>query len=177
MQITIIPSLVTCYLFFRCGIEKESLSWAFPQHSPTHAHTIFYRHISFLRYRHNSRTHIFDVWVEYILRDVVYPSCLTWFQSGGGTKLSFSRALHVSKDKAWKLCKPMQHILNYTSIWWSWVFKRIVGLFVKTRAILPLYYSITAIPFQRYSKWAMKWRRKQNVNSTLHEKLLWRRCD
>ena len=61
MQITIIPSLVTCYLFFRCGIEKESLSWAFPQRSPTHTHTctIFYSYISFLRYRHNSRTHFF----------------------------------------------------------------------------------------------------------------------
>lgn len=102
MQITIIPPLVTCYLFFRCGIEKESLSWAFPQHSPTLAHTIFYSHISFLKYRHDSRTHIYDVWVEYILRDVVYPSCLTWFQSGGGTRLSFSCTLH---GKAWKLCK------------------------------------------------------------------------
>lgn len=86
MQITIIPSLVTCYLFFRCGIEKESLSWAFPQNSPpsipTHPHTIFYRHISFLSLRRQltQAFFFFDVWVEYILRDVVYPSCLTWFK-------------------------------------------------------------------------------------------------
>lgn len=110
--------------------KKEFLNWAFPQHSPTHTHAIFYRHISFLRYQHNSHTHIFDVLADYILRVVVYPSCLTWFQSGGGSKLSFSCALHVSKVKAWKLRKRMLHILNYTGIWWSRVVMHILGLYV-----------------------------------------------
>lgn len=41
MQIAIIPALVTCYLFFRCGIEKESLSRAF---SATLPHTQIHTH-------------------------------------------------------------------------------------------------------------------------------------
>lgn len=153
--------LVICSL----DVELKKSPWAglFPQHSPTHrrihaththTHTPSFTGTSlFLRSRHNSRTHIFDVWAEYILRDVFHPSCLTWFQSGGGTRLSLSRALHVSKDEAWKLCRRTRHILNYTStdgVEWSCVY-----FFVKTRAILPLFSSITTMSFLRYTKLAM----------------------
>lgn len=47
-----------------------------------------------LFHRTRPHTHIsqiktfLDVWVE--MGDVVYPSCLTFFQSGGGSELSFS---------------------------------------------------------------------------------------
>lgn len=48
VQITITASLVACYLFFRCGIEKkekkESLSQPFPNpfytHTYTHTHSV-----------------------------------------------------------------------------------------------------------------------------------------
>lgn len=49
------PLLLLVILFFRCRIEKESLSWAFPNHSPTH--TIFHRHVSSLTYKQD--THAF----------------------------------------------------------------------------------------------------------------------
>lgn len=151
--------LVICSL----DVELKKSPWAglFFRNTPPHTDTYTqHTHIPsftgtslFLRSWYNSRTHIFDVWAEYILRDVFHPSCLTWFQSGGGTRLSFSRALHVSKDKAWKLCWRMQHILNYTStdgVEWSCVY-----LLVKTRAILPLFSSITTMSFLRYTKLAM----------------------
>lgn len=120
MQITIIPSLVTCYLFFRCGIEKESLSWAFPQHSPTQTHTFTHRLLQTQLSQIPTHTLSFDIWVEYIPGDVVYPSCLTWFQSGGGTGLSFFCTLHVSKDKAWKPCSESStHSIIQALMEWS----------------------------------------------------------
>lgn len=80
-------------------VRSEESPWAraFPQRSPTHA--VFYRQISlslFLlpRYQCNSHTDFSDIWLKSILRNVVYPSCLTWFQIGGGAKLSFS-VLHM----------------------------------------------------------------------------------
>lgn len=107
------PALFTCYLFFRCRIEKESLSWAFPHHSPTHTHT--HTRLSQTHLCSHTQTHIFDEWAEYILRDVVHPSRLTWSQHRGGTRLSSLYPLHLSKDKALKPCKRMQHILDSTN--------------------------------------------------------------
>lgn len=119
MQIMTIPSLVACYVFFRCEIEKESLSWVFPQHSltPPHTHTIFYRHIFFLACKHNSRTHISDLWVDYILKDIAYPSCLTWFHSGGGTKLSFS--WKPSLENSASKCSGFSIIQAFDGLEWS----------------------------------------------------------
>lgn len=78
------PSLFTCYLFFRCRIEKESLSWAFPQHSPTHTHTlVFHRHISVLTHKHTFLTNGLSIFLEMLFtlhawRDLsteVVPGC------------------------------------------------------------------------------------------------------
>ncbi len=60
------------------------------------------------------------------------------------------------KTRLESCAKQMQHILNYTSIWWTWVVMRTIGVYVKTQAILPLYSSLTTVSFQRCTKYARK---------------------
>lgn len=61
MEIAIIPAVVTCYLFFRCRIEKVFLELFFFLHPPP-THTSF---TDTSLFTYTTRVHtFFDTWVE-----------------------------------------------------------------------------------------------------------------
>lgn len=134
MQITITASLVACYLFFRCRIEKKS-PWAGLFRIPrphTLTHTSAFPNSSLLiQTRHTpAHTCIWRTDAVCFLRcclpfmpDVI--SVWRWCQSVLFLFIFFCTS-HVYERQGWKPCKRMQHTLNYTNsdgVEWSCVHK------------------------------------------------------
>lgn len=146
-------TVLPCYLsvFFKCSIlgkwrNKKVLESGFSlSFSPTHASWVGDKSPFADISATDTCTHtFFDTWLENILGDVVYPSCLTWFQSGGGAELFPSCAVHISKKMRLESCaRRMLHILNYTGVWWSRVFMHVLRFGLMTRPISALYNSMT----------------------------------
>lgn len=133
-------SLVTCYLFFRCGIGRESLSSGFST-TLTHTRRLLQTNLSlfvfFPRYQCNSHTHTHRFFWH--MAQVYSERCRLPFMPDVISDWRWCQAVFLLlrvtyEGEAWKLSETNRQA-NYESIWCTQVPVHALGLRVMTQVI------------------------------------------